>query len=61
MISKVYSFKPKGKGYRLYRTRTYSGKPNIVSNKQRSSGNFGDALIGMIAGGIARSLFGKKK
>lgn len=62
MRIKVYSFKPKGKGYTVYATKTCHRKPNISSrsNLSRRSSGMGDVLIGMVAKGITRSIFGKK-
>ena len=60
MRTKVYSFKPKGKGYNVYATKTYHGKSSCSSSPRRSSG-VGDALIGLAAKGIVRGIFGMKK
>ena len=63
MRTKVYSFRPKGKGYTVYATKTYHGKTyssNRSGYSRRSSG-VGSILIGMLAKGIVRSLFGRKR
>ncbi len=62
MRTKVYSFNPKGKGYTVYATKTYHGKPNSSSRSSysRRSNGVGNILIGMLARGIVRGLFGKK-
>ena len=60
MRTKVYSFKPKGKGYTVYATKTYHEKSSRSSSSRRSSG-IGDALIGLVAKGIVRGIFGMKK
>lgn len=60
MRNKVYSFKPKEKGYNVYATKTYHGKSSRSSSSRRSSG-VGDALIGLAAFGITKALFGKKR
>ena len=60
MRTTVYSFKPKGKGYNVYATKTYHGKSSRSSSSRRSSG-VGDALIGLVAKGIVRGIFGMKK
>ena len=61
MRTKVYSFKPKGKGYRVYATKSYHGKVGTSSTRSRRSSGVGDALIGMVAKGLVRSFFGRKK
>ena len=60
MRTKVYSFKPKEKGYTVYATKTYHGKSSRSSSSRRSSG-VGDALIGLFAYGITKAIFGKKR
>lgn len=52
--NKVYSFKPKGKGYTVYATKTYHGEPDS-SNRSCQSRYFNgvdNILIGMLAKGI---------
>lgn len=64
MRTKVYSFKPKGKGYNVYVTKTYHGRGSGSSSRSslsRRSGGVGDALIGLAARGIVRGIFGMKK
>ena len=64
MKTKVYSFKPKGKGYDVYVTKTYHGRgsgSSARSSSSRRSSGIGDALIGLVAKGIVRGLFGMKK
>ena len=62
MRTKVYSFKPKGKGYNVYATKTYHGRSGSSgSSRSRRSSGVGDALIGLVAKGIVRGIFGMKK
>ena len=63
MRTKVYSFKPKGKGYTVYATNTYHGKSGISKRSPHSarSSGVGSILIGMFAKGIIRGIFGKKR
>lgn len=62
MRTKVYSFKPKGKGYNVYATKTYYGRSgSSSSSRSRRSSGVGDALIGLFAYGITKAIFGKKR
>ncbi len=62
MRTKVYSFKPKGKGYTVYATKTYHGKPNSSSRSgySRRSSGMGNILIGILARGIVQGIFGQE-
>lgn len=60
MRNKVYSFKPKGKGYNVYATRTYHGRSS--SNRSRRSGGAGTNFVSsVLANFIVRGIFGMKK
>ena len=63
MRTKVYSFNPKGRGYTVYATKTYHGKPisSSRSSYSRRSSGVGNILIGVLARGIVRGIFGKKR
>ena len=62
MRTKVYSFKPKGKGYDVFVTKTYHGSPQRAdrSDYRRRSGGMSGILIGMVAKGILSGIFKKK-
>lgn len=60
MRNKVYSFQPKGKGYRVYATKNDCGRSSSGSGRSRRSGSVVDALIGLAAKGIVRGIFGMK-
>lgn len=57
MRNKSYSYKPKGKGYRVYATRTSHGKSSRSTSSRRPRGGVDDALIGL----LAKAIFGKKR
>ncbi len=59
--TRVYSFKPKGKGYNVFVTKIIHGNSTGKPNSSGHSGGFGDALITMAARGIARSVFRRKR
>ena len=62
MRNKIYSFQPKGKGYRVYATKTDCGRSSRNASRcSRRSGGVVDALIGLVARGIVRGIFGMKK
>ena len=61
MRNKVYSFQPKGKGYRVYATKNDCGRSSSGSGRSRRSGSVVDALIGLLAYGITKAIFGKKR
>lgn len=60
MRTKVYAFKPKGKLYKVYVTKTIHGKSKS-SKSRRSSGAAADCISGLIANVVVRSIFGRKK
>ena len=64
MRTKVYSFKPKGKGYHVYATKTYHGVRNSSgsSSSYRRSGGAGINFVSsVLANFIVRGIFGVKK
>ena len=62
MRNKVYSFQPKGKGYRVYATKADRGRSSRSgSGRSSRSGGVGDALIDLVAKGIVRGIFDMKK
>lgn len=63
MRTKVYSFKPKGKGYNVYATKTYHGRSgSSSSSRSRRSGGAGTNFVSsVLANFIVRGIFGMKK
>ena len=63
MRTKVYSFKPKGKGYTVYATKTYHGRSgSSSSSRSRRSGGAGTNFVSsVLANFIVRGIFGMKK
>ena len=66
MRTKVYCFKPKGKGYDVYATKTYSGIRNSSGSSKRSGsyrrGGAGtDFVCTLLAKFVVHGLFGMKK
>lgn len=62
MRTKVYSFKPKGKGYTVYATKTDHSRRGMDSSSSRRSGSAtGDFVSGVIANFIVRGILGIKK
>ena len=67
MRTKVYSFKPKGKSYTVYGTKTYGGVRNYYnrSGHSGSSRRSGGAMSNFVSGALARfivhGLFGIKR
>lgn len=65
MRTKVYTFKPKGRGT-VYATKTYHDRRGTCSSSSRSGGqcSSGGALSNFVSGGLARlivrGLFGIK-
>jgi hypothetical protein len=51
-----YGFKPKGRGYNVYRTRSGSSP-----RKRSSSGSAGYGFADALAKGIMSALFGKRR
>lgn len=62
MRTKVYSFKPKGKGYTVYATKTDHSRSGMGSSSSRRSGGAASNFVsGAIANFIVRGIFGMKK
>lgn len=62
MRTKVYSFKPKGKGYTVYATKTdHSRRGMGRSSSRRSGGVMSDFVCGVIARMLVRGIFGFRK
>ncbi len=62
MRPKVYSFKPKGKGYTIYAVNTDHSRRGIVdSSSWRSGGTTSNFVSSVISNFIARGIFGLKK
>lgn len=62
MRTKVYSFKPKGKGYTVYATRADHSRRGMGNHSSRRSGGAASNFVsGVIANFIVRSIFGMKK
>lgn len=67
MRTKVYSFKPKGKSYDIYATKTYGGirsasnRPRHSRYSSRSGGVMSNFISGAIARFIVYGIFGMKK
>lgn len=57
MRTKVYSFKPKGKGYTLYATKK---RPRSRSRVRTFSGPVSKGVSGALANFIVRGIFGIK-
>lgn len=62
MRTKVYAFKPKGKGYTQYVTKTYHGKNGgSSSSRSKKTSIMTDYVSGVIAKAIVHGVLGMKK
>lgn len=62
MRTKVYTFKPKRKGYTIYATKTYHGRRSwSSSNRSRHSGGSTKTAATGLVDFIVRSIFNLKK